>query len=531
MLYSLQIKIYFKVIEMWNDGYYTDDTYMYGYFCELSPFFQRFCLLANGIDVPAPASREGGTHCELGFGQGVSINVHAAAVPGRYMGTDFNPAHTAHALSLQRASGADAKLFDLSFAELLERDDLPLFDSISLHGVWTWISRENQAAVLEFLRRQLAPGGVCYISYNSFPGWGPRYTLRELLALKDTYARSGHGTAERARDAIEFAQTALAAHPECAARFKELLGALERLKEDDPHYVAHEFLNHDWNVMHFTEVAELMAETKLSYACSANLKDALDTLENINMPESARNFLKSLPDPLMREELRDYYIMRQFRTGLYVKGPRHLSPDEAARRLLAQKYLLLQRDKPAKCIIVGYNQQVTVKSDLFDPIWDYLASDSFAPKDFLNYSAAHPELDRTILATLLVALVSEKYITPCQSSSVVERAKPLCRALNAKICTDSLEGSRINWLACPISGTAVQADRITQMMLHYYWHGANVEDLPRSVWNAMKERRQSLFVKGVVLSDEQTVLEELTLREELFRTKELPLMQMLQIVD
>ena len=78
-------------MKMWNEGYFTEGTYTYGYYRELSPVWQRFCLLANGYEIPEPGPDA--VHCELGFGQGVSVNIHAAATPGRYIGTDFNPAH------------------------------------------------------------------------------------------------------------------------------------------------------------------------------------------------------------------------------------------------------------------------------------------------------------------------------------------------------------------------------------------------------------------------------------------------------
>ena len=103
----------------WNDGYFTQDTYTYGYYRELSPTFQRFCLILKGFE--APVFDDDSIHCELGYGQGVSINIHAAATPGHYYGTDFNPAHAAHTNTLCKASGCDAKFYDDSFEQLLER--------------------------------------------------------------------------------------------------------------------------------------------------------------------------------------------------------------------------------------------------------------------------------------------------------------------------------------------------------------------------------------------------------------------------
>ena len=66
----------FRMTTTWTNGYQTKVNYTYGYYRDLSPNFQKFCLLLNGIE--SPEAQENQTHCELGFGQGVSINIHAA---------------------------------------------------------------------------------------------------------------------------------------------------------------------------------------------------------------------------------------------------------------------------------------------------------------------------------------------------------------------------------------------------------------------------------------------------------------------
>lgn len=122
----------------WTNGYQTEVNYTYGYYRDLSPNFQKFCLLLNGIE--SPDFQETHNHCELGFGQGVSINIHATCNEAKFYGTDFNPAHAAHANQLAEQSHVEHFFYDDSFEELLNRQDLPMFDSISLHGIWSWIS-------------------------------------------------------------------------------------------------------------------------------------------------------------------------------------------------------------------------------------------------------------------------------------------------------------------------------------------------------------------------------------------------------
>lgn len=124
--------------------------YTYGYYKNLSPNFQTFCLLLNGVDYST--SHEEHTHCELGFGQDVSLNIHAASGFGHFCGTDFNPAHAAHAYVLAEQSQAKHYFYDDSFEELLNKN-LPLFDALGLHGIWSWISHKNRHIILKFIRK------------------------------------------------------------------------------------------------------------------------------------------------------------------------------------------------------------------------------------------------------------------------------------------------------------------------------------------------------------------------------------------
>ena len=158
----------------WTAGYVADIGYTYGYYTELHPLRARLAFLNAGL---VPPTR--GAHCELGFGQGVSVNIHAAASDNEWHATDFNPSQAAFAQELARVSGANAHLHDQAFVEFCARDDLPDFDSIGLHGIWSWISDENRAVIVDFVCRKLKVGGVLYISYNTQPGWAAMVPMRE----------------------------------------------------------------------------------------------------------------------------------------------------------------------------------------------------------------------------------------------------------------------------------------------------------------------------------------------------------------
>jgi len=107
----------------WSDGYVTDIDYPHGYYPELNPLRVPLAFLHAGLAYPQCE-----TACELGFGQGVSVNIHAAASKIRWYGTDFNPAQVGLAQELATVSGAAAKLCDEAFADFVHRTDLPDFD-------------------------------------------------------------------------------------------------------------------------------------------------------------------------------------------------------------------------------------------------------------------------------------------------------------------------------------------------------------------------------------------------------------------
>ena len=67
-------------MSVWSDGYVSDINYTYGYYAELDPQRAVLPLLMAGLAVPPVR-----TACELGFGQGLTINVHGAAGPAGWV--------------------------------------------------------------------------------------------------------------------------------------------------------------------------------------------------------------------------------------------------------------------------------------------------------------------------------------------------------------------------------------------------------------------------------------------------------------
>jgi SAM-dependent methyltransferase len=234
----------------------------------------RLPFLNAGLAAP-----EVRTACELGFGQGVSTNIHAACSTTQWWGTDFNPAQAAFAREVGAVSKADVRLYDEAFAEFCQRGDLPEFDFVGLHGIWSWISEQNRAVIVDFIRRKLKVGGVLYISYNTMPGWAAMVPLRQLLTEHaEVMAAPGRGTVARIDAALEFADKLLATNPLAARAQPQIADRIKLLKGQNRHYLAHEYFNRDWQPMPIAEMGRWLGDAKMSYACSAHYLDLVDAI-------------------------------------------------------------------------------------------------------------------------------------------------------------------------------------------------------------------------------------------------------------
>lgn len=509
----------------WNEGYFTDVGYTFGYYREINPVFQRFCLLLRGFAAPAPALDA--QHCELGFGQGVSVNIHAAANPGGYVATDFNPAQAAHANTLARASGSGARLYDDSFEQLLSRTDLPQFDSISLHGIWTWVSRDNHHAITEFARRHLKPGGVFYISYNCFPGWSPAYPLRQLFALHDRFASTPHGASERVDTALRFSEALLAAQPNYLQVAPHLPERLKSIMSQNRQYLAHEYFNREWNCMYFSDVVDHLAPAKLDFACTAVPLDGVDV---VNLRDEAQAFLRGIEHPILREQARDYFVNQQFRKDIYVRGATRLRAVEQQERLLNTRVVLLQPTDSVALKVNGPIGEAALQEAVYQPLLAALASNGYAPKTVRQLAAGLPDMAWGALEQALAILAGMGAIAPCHDDAVAKQVQARCQTLNRHLYERAQFGNEIETLASPVTGGGVPVNRFQQLFLRALQNGQKSPDAwARNVWQVLADQGQALVKEGKALATAEENLAELIEQANEFAEKRLPVLRALQI--
>lgn len=509
----------------WTSGYVTELEYTHGYYRELSPGILRLACLSAGVAMPAGNALN---YLELGFGQGLSINVHAASNRGVYWGTDFNPTQAAHAATLAQASGSGATLLDDSFAELLERPDMPQFDLIVLHGIWTWISDENRRVIVELIRRKLRVGGVVYLSYNCFPGWAPAEPLRHLMTLHSDLAGSdATGTVGKIEGALKFAQDVSAsgalyfrANPAVAERLK-------RITEQNRNYLAHEYFNRDWDLMAFSEVARRLDEAKLGFVASAHLLDHVDA---VNLSGDGQKLLAGISHPILRQSVRDYLVNQQFRRDIFVRGARRLTPLEQGEALRAEKFVLgtVPEDVPLK--VNGALGEATLQEGVYRPVLDALAAGSFAPKS-MDQLIANPLLKSLQFSQIfqaVIVLVGGGYVYPAQEAATKQRTQ--CRALNRHLALRARSHSDIGFLASPVTGAGVAVPRFHQLFLLALQDGKKSEqELVSFVWNTISGQGQRIQKEGKALMTPEENIAELTGMVRQFNDKRLAILKALEV--
>lgn len=439
-------------------GYVDDVGYTFGVCSELNPRHARLAFLQAGLAPPAVR-----TACELGFGQGVSLALHAGASEVRWWGTDVLPVHVDSARGLCAASGTDVRVFASTFAEFHARTDLPLFDFIGLHGVLSWVSAATRAEIAAFLRDRLAPGGVVYASSNTLPGWSDLAPLRELATQHAArLAPDGASTVERIEAALAFMQRFLDANPMYATTNPRVAERFERMRRADRRYLAHEFFNRDWHPLHFSEVAALFADAGLEHACAAHLRDQLDGLM---LTREQQALIRAMPDPHFRETARDFATNRQFRRDYWVQTPRRLD-DDARRTLWRETRVVLTShpdDIPVK--IVGERGEVGLAEPSHRAVIAALASHRPSTVGALADTPTCRDIAFAAITDAVFSLAAFGHVTIAQDDATIARCAPRASGLNRALMARARASDDIGFLASPVTGGGVAVDPLDQLLI------------------------------------------------------------------
>ncbi|QCO19907.1 methyltransferase domain-containing protein (plasmid) [Azospirillum brasilense] len=514
----------------WSDGYNADIAYTHGAYRELSPGYLSYVCLLNG--VRPPRTDRPFRYCELGCGQGVTLNILAATHPhGRFTGIDFNPLHVAGARRLAEDAGlANVAFHERSFQEVVA-GALPAeeagegFDFIVLHGVYSWVSPENRRAVVDILERMLKPGGLVFISYNAMPGWAPVLPLQKMMLA---HAAANPARSDRQFDAaLAFINRLNEAGAGYFAINPTVAQHLGTIATQNRQYLTHEYLNTHWEPLSHSQVAQDMARAKLGYACSANIPHNFDEL---SVRPELRPILAEIADPVMAETVRDFAMNQVFRRDIYIRGLDRMPAAEAAGALRRLRFTLtVPREKASLAIPVPLGE-LRHDESLGLPILDALATGTPS----LGAIEAMPEMARHDFGTIsrfLALLVSANHAHPLAELS--ETAREASLRLNRAIAQRMLIDESLFFLAAPTVGLGIGADAMERLVLAGLLSGQplDVQPLAGFVTDALRALGRSAVAEdGSAISDPVAMRSLVTLRLADFLPHKLPVWQRLGIL-
>lgn len=260
-------------------------------------------------------------HCrvlELGCAGGGNLIPMAYGLPkSEFVGIDVSQRqitdgqNAAAALGLRNVTFEHRDILDVT-------PDLGEFDYIIAHGIYSWVSPEVQDKILLICKQNLAPNGVAYVSYNTYPGWHMMSIIRDAMRyhtrrLTDPGERAAQGRA-MLDFLAEFASTENAAHGHLLKVYADFLeGELKGASARGDAFLLRDELAEVNAPVYFYQFVERAAQHGLQYLVEANFPTVFPDNYSPEVKQALQNMVQ---DPIEAEQYMDFLCNRAFRRTL-----------------------------------------------------------------------------------------------------------------------------------------------------------------------------------------------------------------------
>jgi len=251
---------------------------------------------------------------EIGSAAGGNLLPFAAAYPkATIVGVDLSSAQIDTGRSVIAQMGiSNIDLRAMSLTDITP--DFGQFDYIIAHGVYSWIPPEVREALLRVCKDNLAPSGVAYISYNTYPGWKASEVVRDALMLSSFGIEPTAEKLAKARETLDMLENGMALGNAQSIAIRNIA---QNLRSQTNEYLRHEFLEAVNSPCYFLEFVAQAQQSGLSY-----LSDALpETSISTNFGNNVATYHQKLSagaDRAVREQYLDIAVGRQFRRSLLI---------------------------------------------------------------------------------------------------------------------------------------------------------------------------------------------------------------------
>jgi methyltransferase-like protein len=189
--------------------------------------------------------------------------------------------------------------------------DFGQFDYIIAHGVYSWVSPTAQDKILTICQQHLAPTGVAYVSYNTYPGWHMRGMIRDMMRYHTRQFDEAQMRIDQARALLAFLADAVPAENNAYGML--LKSELEGMSQRSNPYLFHEHLEEFNEPLYFYQFVERAARHGLQYLAEADFSAMLGNLFPSQVSETLRRVVS---DIIHMEQYMDFVRNRMFRQTL-----------------------------------------------------------------------------------------------------------------------------------------------------------------------------------------------------------------------
>lgn len=297
----------------------------------------RLAVLAimHGLSPPPP------NKCrvlEVGCGDGINLLALALGSPeSTFVGIDL----AQRPIEYGREIAAEIGLtnIELIAADLMEYEPEGTFDYIIAHGFMSWVPPTVQRRLLELCRRTLAPHGVAFISYNTYPGFHLRRMIGEMMRFHAHGATDPRTRIDKARGILQFLLAGYTRNDEYAAYLRhEAQWVLNRESEA---VLIHDDLAEINIPFYIRDFVALAGEYDLQFLAEADFFE----MNPRAYPPQVAEALLGLKNIVLREQYIDFLKCRRFRQTLLVHREASIQRDLHAE--IVRQFMITSPVEPA----------------------------------------------------------------------------------------------------------------------------------------------------------------------------------------
>lgn len=447
-----------------------DTPYSFNYFKELSPVNLNYVAALNSF-TPCSIEKEF-TYCDLNCGNGISINLLAAAYPqGKFIGIDSNPQHIENAKKMTQQGHLNNVNFTCISFNKINSIDIPACDFIVLHSIINYLGEKYREIIFEIIKQKLKPNGLIYVSYNAMPGWANSIPVRETIKQYTDQLKGN--VLEKAQAGLNYLRLL---QEEKAAIFQNnqvIKNYLDVILQEEPSFIVHEYLQKYCNAFYFKEINSCFKKINMGFTGSMPF---FLNHKPFAIPRKLIKYFDPIENREFLETQKDFIINSFSRRDVFASEKKRILTPEERNEYFKNCYFsrISYIEKPITKIVIN-RQNFTLTGEVYIKLQELFKDGIYSIGELCNQPNLK-NIEESSIAMAVRNLVAFGVIFPCQtkgvSTSIPEKITrlSLLHPINKNLAVRSNNKTERVALASQVLGGAIKIS-----LTHAHILGAIVE--------------------------------------------------------